>query len=604
MPAVESTRQRLGRALDLVGETMLPVGVGAVGGFWAADQGMRLVPTLLEAVLAWSVVALLLIALGAALRDKLYVDTAAGRAWRSTAIVTLIGAAIATALRLSVWWTDQADLARLTPPEFETAFLIDRSRFADDRQGLSLLVARLEVEGIPPEGKTSVLTDDDERALLEAWVAMRSYAIDLDQLRRYWEGYYAYDPSRAERAFHLRAYLLTYAAELALYTEASRFTDRVMANDNAKTFLDAPHPDVGLPSGSLSRFREDLLGASDQARVIAGERYLQLLAVGAGARDEARQLAVDDLWIDIEGSLKIVKAAGWLDRAESTVRADSQLFKRTATRLWFPAQAGVAEWMGDTRVRRVGRYLIPPEQQKELEKKLEPGDVMVARKNWYLSNVGLPGFWPHAILYIGSPDVLVHWADDPEVDAWATAEMGRPAKLEDLLETRFPRRWKEYLGGLGDEPLTVIEAISEGILFSPTSHVTGDYVAALRPRLTKAEKARAIVEAFSHLGKPYDMDFDFATDNALVCTELVWRSYHAPDTVRGVEWPLVRVAGRSTLPANVMIEQWSKSIGTEAQQLDFVAFVDAKDKSETTFFADENALRNTWLRPQWDVLQP
>lgn len=600
----ESPKQRTGRWLDQIGETMLPVGAGAIAGFWAADQGMRLVPTLLELVLAWSVVALLLIALGAGLRGKLYADTRAGRVWRGTAVVTLVGAAVAAGLRLSVWWTDQADLARLDPTEFEQAFIIDRTRFEDDRNGLALLVARLEVAGIPPRGKETVLTDDDEKALLDAWVAMRSYAIDLDQVRRYWEGYYAYDPSRAERAYHLRAYLLTYAAELALYTEASRFTDRVTANDHAKTFLDSPHPEVGLPSGSLSRFREDLLGASDQGRVIAGERYLQLLAVGAGARQESRQLGVDGLWADIEGSLQVVKAAGWLERAQSTVRADSQLFKRTAVRLWFPAQAGVAEWMGDTRVRRVGRYLVPPAQQAELDKKLEPGDVMVARKNWYLSNVGLPGFWPHAMLYIGSPDALVHWADNAEVDAWASAQLGYPGTLEALLATRFPRYWAEYLGGHEGQATPVIEAISEGISLSSIGHVTGDYVAALRPRLTKAEKARAIVQAFSHLGKPYDMDFDFATDHALVCTELVWRSYHAPELERGVEWPLVRVAGRSTLPANVMIQQWAQSIGTDAQQLDFVAFIDAKDRAETTFFADEAALRSSWERPQWDVLQP
>lgn len=604
MPTEPSIRHRIGGLLDQLGEMMLPVGLGAVGGFWAADQGMRLIPTLLELVLGWSVVALLFIALGAGLRGKLYVDSAGGRVWRGTAVVALLGAAIAAGLRLSVWWTDQADLARLTPAEFEAAFTIDRGRYTDDRAGLSRMIARLEVQGIPPRAATEELSDDDEKNLLEAWVAMRSYAIDLDQLRRYWEGYYAYDPSRAERSYHLRAYLLTYAAELTLYTEASRFSQRVMANDNAKTFLDSPHPEVGLPSGSFSRFREDLLGATDEARVIAGERYLQLLSIGAGARDEARALGVEPLWFDVERSLVEVKRAGWLDRAETTVRADSQLLKRGVVRMWFPAQAGVAEWMGDTRVRRVGRYLIPQSQADELEKLLEPGDTMVARKNWYLSNVGLPGFWPHAMLYIGGPEKLRAWADDPEVRAWASAELRRDGSLADLLAVRFPLAWAEFQEGHGGEELPVIEAISEGISLSAMHHVTGDYVAALRPRLTKAEKARAIVVAFSHLGKPYDMDFDFATDHALVCTELVWRSYHAPDAQRGVDWPLIRVAGRQTLPANVMIQQWAESLTNGGQQLDFVAFIDAKDKTEETFFSTAEVLAASWQRPQWDVLQP
>ncbi len=35
---------------------------------------------------------------------------------------------------------------------------------------------------------------------------------------------------------------------------------------------------------------------------------------------------------------------------------------------------------------------------------MEPGDIIVARQNWYLSNIGLPGFWPHAELYVGTPE--------------------------------------------------------------------------------------------------------------------------------------------------------------------------------------------------------
>ncbi|GDX83272.1 hypothetical protein LBMAG42_50830 [Deltaproteobacteria bacterium] len=582
---------------------MLPVGAGAVAGFWAADQGMRLLPTLAELVLAWGVVALLLIGLGAALRGKLYVDTPHGRSWRRRAIVLLGLGALAASVRLAMWRADQADLARLSPAEFEAAFAIDKQRYADDRTALKGLVARLEVEGIPPRGDNAVLTADDEAKLLDAWVALHDYAIDLDQVRAYWEGYYAYDPSRAERAYHLRAYLLTYAAELTLYAETAQFTALVLRNDNARKYLDAPHPEQGLGASSLSHLREDVLGARDQARVVAGERYLTALAVGAGARDEARQLGVDALWLDIEAAQAQITRESLLDRAAVTVAADAQELRRGVKHVWFPVQAETAEWMGDERVRRVGRYLIPEEQQNELDAKLEPGDVMVARKNWYLSNLGLPGFWPHGLLYIGDPEKLSAWGTDAEVQAWIASETGTAEPLDVYLAHRFPRDWAAYQLGQEGHPIRTIEAISEGISLSAFPHVTGDYVAALRPRLSKAEKARAIVAAFSHLGKPYDFDFDFATDHALVCTELVWRCYHAPEGSKGVEWPLVPVAGRMTLPANEMVKQWAESAGTEAQQLDFVAFIDASEKEQRTFFSDEAAFRESWKRPKWDLMQ-
>ena len=82
---------------------------------------------------------------------------------------------------------------------------------------------------------------------------------------------------------------------------------------------------------------------------------------------------------------------------------------------WFPLQKGVAEWMGDTRFAKESRRLVSDAQLHEFRKKLEPGDIVLERRNWYLSNVGLPGFWPHAALHTGTrQEILAAFAAGSE----------------------------------------------------------------------------------------------------------------------------------------------------------------------------------------------
>jgi hypothetical protein len=33
---------------------------------------------------------------------------------------------------------------------------------------------------------------------------------------------------------------------------------------------------------------------------------------------------------------------------------------------------------------------------------MSPGCILLVRRQWYLSNIGIPGFWPHAVLYVGT----------------------------------------------------------------------------------------------------------------------------------------------------------------------------------------------------------
>ncbi len=602
-PARLSARELAGRVVSVLGMLSLPLALGAVVGFYWADQGMRFLPTMLEIVLAGLLLGFVAMPLGRLLQGSTYRETRAGSRLRKRVVTCIILGALCIAARLALYWTEQpSPLTNLTRTEFDTAFELDGRRYRELDQGLRNAVAFLKQQHEMFDAESpAVLSADQEELLLEAWSTIYDHAFLLDQTRSFYEDWFRFDPSRAQRSYHLRSFLLTFAAELALYENSTELARLVLQNDNAVKFLDGPHPSHNLPANSFSRFREELQGMRDQARVVAGEKYLLALNKGLGGHEEARGLGCSWLWDRVERHLATIDGLGLIDRTALTVRADLQVLKVAVDRTWYPAQSAIAEWMGDTRVRRIGEYLITPQQVQEMDRHLLPGDVMLSRKNWYLSNVGLPGFWPHAILYIGEPAKFDSYFDDPEVLSYLRALNGTDVTLGEYIGARSPARWLEYQLGHDGQPNRVIEALSEGVVLNTLEHSAGDYIAALRPRLSKLAKAQAIIEAFGHLGKPYDFDFDFATDHALVCTEVVWRCYRPSEGKAGLTFPLVEVLGRATLPANNIAELFATEHGRTDAQMDFVYFIDAHEKQRRAFVSTEGEFLKTARRTKWDI---
>jgi hypothetical protein len=509
-------------------------------------------------------------------------------------------ALVALAVRIGVYFASQpTPLAEKSPTEFTDLLQSDAELYRDLDRTLDGSMRALE-SILPAEG---VLAADQEKQAQEAFTGWIDSAFALDQIRWFYEDYYRLDLSRLERDRHIQSFLLTFAAELALFEHAARLTETVDRNPNAAKFLDLPRD--GLRAQSYTQVKEALFGVSDLSRVLAGKRYLQYLTELHDADVEIAASHVGWLWQDVEARLVRLGEKNPALLALDSVAGDFAPLRQDVKRVTFPVQKGVAEWMGDTRVKRAGRYLIGPALQADLQKMLEPGDVMLARKNWYLSNVGLPGFWPHAMLYVGTSDQLRQAFDaDEGVRAWLSGE-GDAAPFTEWLATRFPRAWRERMERSRDHgELLVIEAISEGVSQSDLHHTAGDYVAALRPNLPAVTKAKAIARAFSFLGRPYDFDFDFATDDALVCTELVWRSYRTQEGELGLSLPPSRIAGRLTLPANTFAKVYRDERGTAAPQLSFVAFIEGREQHQDAVISTEEAFVLTVDRSKWDMGQP
>ncbi len=149
----------------------------------------------------------------------------------------------------------------------------------------------------------------------------------------------------------------------------------------------------------------------------------------------------------------------------------------------------------------------------------------------------------------------------------------------------------------------IIEAISEGVIFSSLEHSIGnaDSVAVLRPNVSDREKKEAIAQAFRFALRPYDFEFDFETDDKLVCTELVYRAYGGNSGP--IDFPLEEIMGRQTMPAINLVRKFDEEYEREGAQFKFIAFIDGDEATGTSEFHDVESFRKTLERPTSSFLQ-
>lgn len=433
-----------------------------------------------------------------------------------------------------------------------------------------------------------ILPEAQREEVRSFWAAFWDHLCALDGLGRMADEAASRETGEAAR----EARLVAHAAFVAGYRWGFEWLEVADGDPAVVALLDEEIPSAGLPAGTWHdlghRFRSLARGTEFAARVLV--RSLPKGAAGP---------FVDAVRDDEKALWKVGAGKGEI----RTIGQAFRLLGRAGSTAWMPVQTGVANFMGDTKVKRIGRSLVSTGQARALATRLEPADLLLTRHEWYLSNVGLPGFWPHAALWVGTPEQRSAFFDTPEVRDWLLAQGVPGGRFETWLERQNPLEYRRSLALDEGRVRTVLEAIGEGTLFRPIE-VTAecDSLAALRPRRSRVEAAIALGRAFKMAGRPYDYEFDFRTDSALVCSELVVKAWEPADGMKGLVFPLLSIVGRLATPPNEMIKVFDAEAEREDRQLDFVAFLDGQEKAGRADEADETALRDSWKRPKWHVL--
>jgi hypothetical protein len=419
------------------------------------------------------------------------------------------------------------------------------------------------------------------------WKSVCDFYLAIDSIDSFHRDYHLLGDDNEKRSFHICR-----AAMLMEYSFALDFIERIEKIPELSVVLNDSIPEIGLPAGTYDSFKFRFLN------VIMATEFAAFEAAGAVYGKPESPLSIKQIR---EDSLKIWKYGMWKGGA-LTAKNGMNILKNTGKKTWFPVQKGISNFAGDAKVYRINNSLITDRQIREIAEELKPGDIILERREWYLTNIGIPGFWTHAAIYIGSPAEREKFFNSEEMDSLLKG-MGVKS-VEDILR-KSSGRYKHCLtpDSYGHVP-RVIEAIGEGVLFTTIEHSAScDSIAVLRPRLSKREIALALIRAFRYSGRPYDFDFDFLTDSALVCTELVYKSYEPGKNREGLVFPLEKIMGRSILPANGIAKLFSDEVKYNKKQLDFVLFFDGIEKSRKAVRSTEKKFIASHKRPKWHVFK-
>jgi len=454
-----------------------------------------------------------------------------------------------------------------------------------DRQHLAFLDAKMgeivvQLQTTPLVNATELSTSEAQE-LRSLWVRFMDASFELELLKRRYRAFYQVNGFTHPK-LHAQAFLIAYGAHVSQYSSGAIVTARLGRHETAKKLLDDAHPDAGLPSGSFARIQLAVSLPDEILRLNAGRAYLVIMK--------------PRLENDYPGLATITEGLSKIDRlvlegGSVFMKNPLDILEHEASDAWFPVQKGVA--LGMASVRTVGReYFISKADLDAEAAGLLAGDILLTRREWHLTNLGIPGYWTHAALHIGPMKQLdTYFADLEELKGTSPSE---------VIAERFPAVHAELVvaDSTGATP-SVIEALRPGVVLQSLYASAGaDSLAVLRPKISKSERWKAVLSALPHHGKPYNYQFDFRTESALVCSQLVYKAY---ETIEGLQLEPKMNSGRLLLSPNEIAEKFDRELGLDKSELDLVLFLDGVGVGEVVKRGAEE-FRGSWSRPKWHIV--
>ena len=344
-------------------------------------------------------------------------------------------------------------------------------------------------------------TPDEEDRVRQMLLAYRNYRFALYEIiHRGYEYPRIEDPER-----QLMVFLLAFGAALTIYAKSLKLIQAYEREPLVRKKLNEPDTKFELEPDF---FEELLRGYSSPVN------YRGLAKAAWFWRGHRRgwQKITASSQADWKWLLELIRQQRGIVRQRllhvlaCRLRYDWRAFARTVfqpirdTR--YNIRSQIAGACSQIRTTRHYEPALKPEILARLRSHLRVGDVLLIRAEKKITSAILPGFWAHAALFIDGAAGL---------QSFGIAAQPMVAKHSASLLKQDE--------GLG----CVIEAITPRVRVCPLQTVLcADHVAVLRPRLSADDLKAGVAEAFHHIDKPYDYEFDFNISTRIVCTELIY----------------------------------------------------------------------------------
>ncbi|MDA3799324.1 MAG: YiiX/YebB-like N1pC/P60 family cysteine hydrolase [Kiritimatiellae bacterium] len=410
----------------------------------------------------------------------------------------------------------------------------------------------------------------EKKQLKQLWFNGILLSFECDVMKEKYSGFYLIDYNDKPE-LHSDAFFLAYATYIAQYDACLKLHQIINNNSFMETFLNEDTEQIS--ENTCLAMKQMLFNPTVALRTNAGSVYYKLVEKNISFDKETLK--------DFEKREKEFYKTSF-SNPQNYIDNPLDILEETAVNTcWFPIQKNVALQLSYIRTTKRD-YQITPELIQQNKSVLEPGDILFERRNWHMTNIGIPGFWPHTALYIGTTDELIDYFG--------------PNKLT-ALKTKYPEIYSKLSSkDPNNYPYAVIEAIRPGVILqSLEKSANCDYLAVVRPKITKEQKWNAIMNALSHYKKPYDMNFDFNTDTELVCSELIYKSYMP---VKHDMFKTSIINGRPLLPPNEMAKQV-----IDNPQFETILFIDSSEQEQKAFSSETENFSSTPQRAKWDIMQ-